>query len=170
MNHWQQQHSRYTINHNIKHPYKDSCLHTMFIWKIGSLRLSILTYFKIPFTKCCWVGTWHPDPIYRVETWHIDPIIPCWNVTLRSNNIMSERDTPIKLFHYFISSSLLYSRRHFNREGSRLEIQQYHNFRPTTSHTIKTYNLTMKYIGDFTISLNTYRSLFKVYLSHRNKP
>ena len=81
---------------------------------------------------------------------------------------MSERDTPIQLSHYFISASLLYSRRHFNREGSRLEIQQSHNFRPTTNHTIKTYNHTIKYIGDFTISLNTYQSLFRIYLSNRN--
>ena len=94
----------------------------------------------------------------------------CRNVTLRSHNTVSERDTPIQLSHYFISSSLLYSRRHFNREGSRLEIQQSHNFRPTTNHTIKTYNHTIKYIGDFTISLNTYQSLFRVYLSNRNKP
>lgn len=50
------------------------------------------------------------------------------NVTLRSNNIMSERDTAIQLSHYFISSNLLYSRRHFNRNGSRLEIQQSRNF------------------------------------------
>ena len=92
------------------------------------------------------------------------------NVTLRSHNIVSERDTPIQLSHYFISSSLLYSRRHFKREGSTLEIQQSHNFRPTTNHTIKTYNHTIKYIGDFTISLNTYQSLFRVYLSNRNKP
>ena len=96
--------------------------------------------------------------------------IPCRNVTLQSNNTVSERDTLIQLSYYFISSSLLYSRRHFTREGSRLEIQQSHNFRPTTNHTIKTYNHTIKYIGNFTISLNTYRSLFRVYLSHRNKP
>ena len=93
----------------------------------------------------------------------------CRNVTLRSHNTVSERDTPIQLSHYFISSSLLYSRRHLNREVSRLEIQQSHNFRPTTNHTIKTYNHTIKYIGDFTISLNTYQSLFRVYLSNRNK-
>ena len=86
----------------------------------------------------------------------------CRNVTLRSHNTMSKRDAPIQLSHYFISASLFYSRRHFNREGSRLEIRHSHNFRPTTSHTIK-------YIEDFTISLNTYRSLFKVYLSNRNK-
>ena len=96
--------------------------------------------------------------------------ISCRHVTLRSHNTVSERDTPIQLSHYFISSSLLYSRRPFNREGSRLEIQQSHNFRPTTNHTIKTYNHTIKYIGDFTISLNTYQSLFRVYLSNRNKP
>ena len=60
--------------------------------------------------------------------------IPCRNVTLQSHNIVSKRDTPIQLSHYFISASLLYSRRHFNREGSRLEIQHSHNFRPTTSH------------------------------------
>ena len=96
--------------------------------------------------------------------------IPCRNVTLRSLNIVSERDTPIQLSHYFISASLLYLRRHFNREGSRLEIQHSHNFRPTTNHTIKTYNHTIKYIGDFTISLNTYQSLFRVHISNRNKP
>ena len=96
--------------------------------------------------------------------------IPCRNMTLWSNNTVSERDTLIQLSHYFISSSLLYSRRHFNKEGSRLEIQHSHNFRPTTNHTIKTYNHTIKYIGDFTISLNTYQSLFRVYLSNRNKP
>ena len=91
-------------------------------------------------------------------------------MALQSHNIVSERDTPIKLSHYFISSSLFYSRRHFNREGSRLEFQHSHNFRPTTNHTIKTYNHTIKYIGDSTISLNTYQSLFRVYLSNRNKP
>ena len=96
--------------------------------------------------------------------------IPCRNVTLRSHNIVSKHDNPIQLSHYFISSTLLYSRRHFNREGSILEIQQSHNFRPTTNHTIKTYNHTIKYIGDSTISLNTYQSLYRVYLSHRNKP
>ena len=94
----------------------------------------------------------------------------CRNVTLRSHNTVSEHDTPIQLSHYFISSSLFYSRRHFNREDSRLEIQQSHNFRPTTNHTIKTYNHIIKYIEGFTISLNTYQSLFRVYLSHRNKP
>ena len=94
----------------------------------------------------------------------------CRNVTLRSHNTVSERDTLIQLSHYFISASLLYSRRHFNREGSRLEIQHSHNFRPTTNHTIKTYNHTIKYIGDFTISLNTYQSLFRVYISNKNKP
>ena len=94
----------------------------------------------------------------------------CWNVTLRSHNTVSERDTPIQLSHYFISASLLYSRRHFNREGSRLEIQHSHNFRPTTNHTIKIYNHTINYIRDFTISLNTYQSLFTVYLSNRFKP
>ena len=49
MNHWQQYHNRYTINHNIKHTYEDSCLHTILIWKTGSLRKSIFSYFKIPF-------------------------------------------------------------------------------------------------------------------------
>ena len=96
--------------------------------------------------------------------------IPCRNVTLRSHNTVSERDTPIQFSHYFISASILYSRRHFNREGLRLEIQQSNNFRPTTNHSIKTYNHTIKYIGDSTISLNTYQSLFRVYLSNRNKP
>ena len=96
--------------------------------------------------------------------------ISCRNMTLRSHNIVSKRDTPIQLSHSFVSSSVLYSRRYFNREGLRLEIQQSNNFRPTTNHSIKTYNHTIKYIGDFTISLNTYRSLFRVYLSHRNKP
>ena len=111
----------------------------------------------------------HDTPIqeYCVGTWHSDPIIPCRNVTLRSHNTVSERDTPIQLSHYFISANLLYSRRHFNREGSRLEIQHSHNFRSITNHTIKTYNHTIKYIGDFTISLNTYQSLFRVYLSNR---
>ena len=93
----------------------------------------------------------------------------CRMVTLRSHNTMSKRDAPIQLSHYFISASLFYSRRHFNREGSRLEIQHSHNFRPTTNHTIKTYNHTIKYIGDFTISLNPYQSLFRVYLSNKNK-
>ena len=88
--------------------------------------------------------------------------ILCRNVTLKSHNTVSERDTPIQLIHYFISSSILYSRRHFNRKGSRLEIQQSHNYRPTTNHTIKTYNHTIKYIGDFTISLNAYQSLLRV--------
>ena len=90
---------------------------------------------SFPLMYC--VETWHSDPIYRVGVWHSDPIIPCRNVTLWSNNIVSECDTPIQLPYYFISSSLLYSRRHFNREGSRLENQQSHNFSPTTNHTIK---------------------------------
>ena len=96
--------------------------------------------------------------------------ILCRNFTIRSHNTVSECDTPIQLSHYFISSSFIYSRHHFNREGSRLEIRHSHNFRPTTNHTIKTYNHTIKYIGDFTISLNTYQSLLRVYLSNRNKP
>ena len=47
----------------------------------------------------------------------------CRNVTLRSKNTVSERDTPIQESHYFISVSLLYSRRQFNGDVSRLEIQ-----------------------------------------------
>ena len=66
--------------------------------------------------------------------------IPCRNVTRQSHNTVQNCDTPIQLSHHFISSSLFYSRRHFNRKDSRLEIQQSHNFRPTTNHTIKTYN------------------------------
>ena len=63
--------------------------------------------------------------------------ISCRNVTLRSHNTVSERDTPIQLSHYFIPESLIYSRLHFNREGSRLEIQQSPYIRRTTNHTIK---------------------------------
>ena len=157
MNHWQQHHNRYTINHNIKHTYEYLCLHTILIWKTGSLRISILLQdFFLLMLLCRNVTLWS----------HIS----CRNVTLRSYNTVSERDTPIQLSHYFISSSFLYSRLHFNRKGSRLEIQQSHNFCPTTNHTIKIYNHTIKYIGDITISLNTYQSLFRVYLSNRNKP
>ena len=92
------------------------------------------------------------------------------NVTLRSHNTVSERDTPIQLSHYLFHQAFFIQGVILNREGSRLEIQHSHNFRPTTNHTIKTYNHTIKYIGDFTISLNTYQSLFRVYLSNRNKP
>ena len=78
-------------------------------------------YFKIiqdsfPLMLSCWNVTLRSH-------------IPCRNVTRQSHNIVSKRDTPIQLSHYFISASLLYSRRHFNREGSRLEIQKSHNFR-----------------------------------------
>ena len=159
MNHWQQHHNRYTINHNIKHTYEDSCLHTILFWEIGSLSFEYIKLIQdsFPLMLSC------RNVTLRTQ-------IPWRNVTLRSHNTVSERDTPIQLIHYFISSSILYSRRHFNREGSRLEIQQSHNFRQTTNHTTKTYNHTIKYIWYFTISLNTYQSLFRVYLSNRNKP
>ena len=159
MNQWQQHRSRYTINHNIKHTYEDLCLHTILIWKNRFFEIEYIKLIQYSFPLML---------LYRNVTLRCH--ISCRNMTLRSHNIVSKRDTPIQLSHSFVSSSVLYSRRYFNREGLRLEIQQSNNFRPTTNHSIKTYNHTIKYIGDFTISLNTYQSLFWVYLSHRNKP
>ena len=158
MNHWQQHHNRYTISHNIKHTYKKSCLHTILIWKNRFFEIEYIKLIQdsFPLMSLCRNVTLRSH-------------IPCRNVTLRSKNTVSERDTLIQLSHYFISASLLYSRSHFNKEGSRLEFQHSHNFRPTTNHTIKTYNHTIKYIGDVTISFNTYQSLFRVYVSNKNK-
>ena len=89
---------------------------------------------------------------YRVGTWHSDPRIPCQNVTFRSKNIASERDTPIQdiislsfsittfPFVNNISSRLLYSRHYFDRDGLRLYISRSRDFRPITKHTTKPHN------------------------------
>ena len=95
---------------------------------------------------------------YRVETWHSDPILPCRKVTLRSIYLI------ILFYQVFFMS-----RRHLNREDLRLKIQQSHHS-DHHNYTITTYKHTIKHIEDFTIPPNTYQSLFRVYLSHRNKP
>ena len=123
----------------------------------------------------------NPIQYYRVRTWHSDPRIPCQNVILRSIITVLERDTPIQYYRVgtwhsdpFISLFYFYqvffmSRRHLNREDLRLKIQQSHHS-DHHNYTITTYKHTIKHIEDFTIPPNTYRSLFRVYLSHRNKP
>ena len=102
-----------------------------------------------------------PIQEYCVGTWHSDPRIPCRNVTFRSKNIVSEHDTPIQeysvatwhsdpiislIYHLIspifsfvnnISSSLLYSRHFFDRDGLRLYISRSRDFRPITKHTTK---------------------------------
>ena len=93
--------------------------------------------------------------------------IPCQNVTLRSHNIVSERDTPIQLSHYFISASLLYSRRHFNRESSRLEIQHSHNFRQPQT----TQSNTQETLQYHSIHINRYLEfIYQIEINHNLPP
>ena len=101
---------------------------------------------------------------YHVRTWHSDPKISCRNVTLRSNNTIN-LSFNITTFSFInnISSSLLYSRHYFDRDGLRLYISRSRDFRPITKHTTKPHNHTIKYIENFTISFNAYKSLLRVY-------
>ena len=101
-----------------------------------------------------------PDPlILSCRNVTPDPLIlPCRNVTLRSIYLI-----------ILVHQAFFMSRRHLNREDLRLKIQQSHHS-DHHNYTITTYKHTIKHIEDFTIPPNTYRSLFRVYLSHRNKP
>ena len=105
-----------------------------------------------------------PIQEYRVGTWNSDPKISCRNMTLRSNNTIN-LSFNITTFSFInnISSSLLYSRHYFDRDGLRLYILRSRDFRPITKHTTKPHNHTIKYIENFTISFNAYQSLLRVY-------
>ena len=102
-----------------------------------------------------------PIQEYRVGTWHSDQRIPCWNVTLRSNNIIN-LSFNITNFSFVnnISSSLLYSRHYFDRGDLRLYIPRSRDFKPITKKARPSH--TIKYIENFTISFNAYQSLLRV--------
>ena len=78
-------------------------------------------------------------------------------MTLRSKNATTFS------FVNNISSSLLYSRNYFDRDGLRIYISLSKDFRSITKHTTKPHNHPIKYIENFTISLNAYQSLLRVY-------
>ena len=89
--------------------------------------------------------------------------------TRSPNTTVSERDTRSIYLIILVHQAFFMSRRYLNREDLRLEIQQSHHS-DHHNYTITTYKRTIKHIEDFTIPPNTYRSQFRVYLSHRNKP
>ena len=88
--------------------------------------------------------------------------------TRSPNTTVLERDTQSIYQIIFVHQALFISRRYLNREDLRLKIQKSHHSE-NHNYTITTYKHTIKHIEDFTVSPNTYRSLFRVYLSHRNK-
>ena len=109
--------------------------------------------------------------------------IPCRNVTLRfPNTTVSERDTMIQYYrvgtwHSDPFISLFYFIKSYLCQGitsiDRIREYKFYGLRISDqSQTTqpKSHNHTVKYIENFTISFKAYRSLFRVYLSYRNKP
>ena len=149
-NHWQQHQAHLW---GLKPPHHTHLGNRFFEFEYINI---IQDYFSL-LLSCRNVTLRSPNTTCRnVTLW--SPNTTCRNVTLRSIYLI-----------ILVHQAFFMSRRHLNREDLRLKIQQSHHS-DHHNYTITTYKHTIKHIEDFTIPPNTYQSLFRVYLSHRNKP